>query len=377
MGVGINDVITPRSGQTRAQLSEMIERTLDKVNAAGAIPIYLGVVSTSGNPPDNTTDTATGNTTHITSDVSSYCTTQGWSCGSILTQMQNNLNWITDYYANLTSDVHPNNAGHDVIAKFAEYLYYTKNTMGTDKINIGSGARIYADGKFRNLGTVNSSTADLSVTPQTGLFNSSNKSYWLDITNITNWTTTHKAWTESNAAAGLTNTLHTIGDLEPNKQYYVKLDNVIGQNITGDNCANGVCTSNTSGEITFTYTGTYSYHTFDVEKIPDASSSGTTKAFRDRFLAEQKVLSQQITTTIVNPPTVTTTPLNLTRTLKYKMSGDDVKELQSYLNIHIYTNLTTDGKFGPLTKQAVIKFQQTNKLTPDGIVGPLTRGKMK
>ncbi len=120
------------------------------------------------------------------------------------------------------------------------------------------------------------------------------------------------------------------------------------------------------------------YGDYEYSSSSPSSVTGSTQAYRDKFLADQQALATaQEGDTIVNPPTVTTTPLNLTRTLKYKMSGDDVKELQSYLNIHIYTNLTTDGKFGPLTKQAVIKFQQTNKLTPDGIVGPLTRGKMK
>lgn len=47
--------------------------------------------------------------------------------------------------------------------------------------------------------------------------------------------------------------------------------------------------------------------------------------------------------------------------------GEDVRQLQALLGI------TTDGSFGPLTKQAVQEFQTTNNLTADGIVGPITR----
>ena len=73
------------------------------------------------------------------------------------------------------------------------------------------------------------------------------------------------------------------------------------------------------------------------------------------------------------------------RTLKQGMQGDDVKQLQIYLNTHNYPLATTGTGslnhettyFGNLTKQAVIKFQLANNLTPDGIVGPFTRGKMQ
>ena len=72
----------------------------------------------------------------------------------------------------------------------------------------------------------------------------------------------------------------------------------------------------------------------------------------------------------------------LTRTLKLKMTGDDVKALQVFLNTHGFT-LTLSGAgspghettlFGKLTDKAVKSFQTKNKLKPDGIVGPITRG---
>ncbi|HLP86440.1 MAG TPA: peptidoglycan-binding domain-containing protein [Candidatus Paceibacterota bacterium] len=266
------------------------------------------------------------------------------------------------------------------------------NLTNNDTINIGAGARIYGDGKFRDLGTTSGSVASLKITPQSGTFTSYNatdtRPAWLDITNITTWTTSHKTWTESNALAGLTNTVHTVGDLEPNQYYYVKVDNITGQNITGANCNDGLCMSNAEGKIVFTYTGTYSTHIFDVSKMVDSGShSGTYKEFREKFIQEQQTKIQpEIITT---PSTPTSTPSfsssNSTRTLKYKMTGNDVKGLQSYLNTHGYpVSLSGSGSlnhettyFGLLTKKAVINFQKSNNLTPDGIVGPLTRGKMK
>jgi hypothetical protein len=75
----------------------------------------------------------------------------------------------------------------------------------------------------------------------------------------------------------------------------------------------------------------------------------------------------------------------LTRTLKLKMIGNDVKALQIYLNTHGFL-LATSGQgssgkettlFGQLTKKAVIKFQLANGLKGDGVVGPLTQAKLK
>ena len=72
------------------------------------------------------------------------------------------------------------------------------------------------------------------------------------------------------------------------------------------------------------------------------------------------------------------------RILKLKMTGEDVKALQIYLNTHGYilakTGFGSPGHetnfFGILTKKVVIKFQLANGLKPDGIVGPKTREKM-
>lgn len=54
------------------------------------------------------------------------------------------------------------------------------------------------------------------------------------------------------------------------------------------------------------------------------------------------------------------------------MRGDDIVELQKRLTAEgIYGGPIT-GFFGPLTREAVKKYQAKNKLIQDGIVGPNT-----
>jgi hypothetical protein len=53
--------------------------------------------------------------------------------------------------------------------------------------------------------------------------------------------------------------------------------------------------------------------------------------------------------------------------------ANEVLELQKFLNAHGYESGPEDGKFGPKTLAAVIRFQLANGLAGDGIVGPLTR----
>ncbi len=52
---------------------------------------------------------------------------------------------------------------------------------------------------------------------------------------------------------------------------------------------------------------------------------------------------------------------------------NEVLELQKFLNANGYESGPEDGKFGPLTEGAVIRFQLANGLVGDGVVGPLTR----
>jgi peptidoglycan hydrolase-like protein with peptidoglycan-binding domain len=70
---------------------------------------------------------------------------------------------------------------------------------------------------------------------------------------------------------------------------------------------------------------------------------------------------------------------NFTKFLKIKKSyninsqGSEVMELQKLLNGAGFDSGKIDGKFGPITKAALIKFQIANGLQGDGIVGAKTR----
>ncbi len=61
------------------------------------------------------------------------------------------------------------------------------------------------------------------------------------------------------------------------------------------------------------------------------------------------------------------------RPYNMKVFGNEVMELQKFLNNAGFGPLVVDGKFGAKTKAALIKFQLKNGLVGDGSVGPLTR----
>ncbi len=64
---------------------------------------------------------------------------------------------------------------------------------------------------------------------------------------------------------------------------------------------------------------------------------------------------------------------NFTILIKNGSRGNEVMELQKLLTSLGYDVGIADGKFGPKTKAAVIKFQIANKLVGDGVVGAKTR----
>ncbi len=62
-----------------------------------------------------------------------------------------------------------------------------------------------------------------------------------------------------------------------------------------------------------------------------------------------------------------------TKTLKFGMRDNDVKELQKRLNM---LSIFQTGYFGILTLRAVKNYQKNHQLVPDGVVGPLTRAEL-
>jgi len=74
----------------------------------------------------------------------------------------------------------------------------------------------------------------------------------------------YKKWTEASTTSSV-NTSHTIGDLEPNTYYTLKIDTA-NQN---------TYLSNSTGQITFTYSGGYSTHTFEITEDTNAPASFT------------------------------------------------------------------------------------------------------
>ncbi len=76
---------------------------------------------------------------------------------------------------------------------------------------------------------------------------------------------------------------------------------------------------------------------------------------------------------IVGPETRQALKAYQPRLLLQGCTGSDVLRLQETLKERGFLTGTVDGKFGPETKKAVIAFQTAHNLKADGIVGPLTR----
>jgi hypothetical protein len=58
------------------------------------------------------------------------------------------------------------------------------------------------------------------------------------------------------------------------------------------------------------------------------------------------------------------------------MTGDDVRAVQQALNQRNQAGLDADGEYGPLTRDAIIAWQQHAGIEADGIVGPQTRSSL-
>jgi cell wall-associated NlpC family hydrolase len=73
---------------------------------------------------------------------------------------------------------------------------------------------------------------------------------------------------------------------------------------------------------------------------------------------------------------------SVTRQTLYMLTSKDpawmaaVRELQTLLNQKNEAGLKVDGKFGKITRKAVVRYQEMNGLKPDGIAGPITWTKL-
>lgn len=68
---------------------------------------------------------------------------------------------------------------------------------------------------------------------------------------------------------------------------------------------------------------------------------------------------------------------DLPATMQKGSSGDDVRALQRRLRDLHYFSGDIDGKFGPKTEAAVMKFQKAAGLLSDGVAGPLTLSELR
>jgi len=97
------------------------------------------------------------------------------------------------------------------------------------------------------------------------------------------------------------------------------------------------------------------YNNFAIDGVFDAKTNDAVKNFQDRFEINPNG--------IVGPVT-------------WKLLTDNVKAVQKLLNNRGYPTGYPDGFFGPVTVNAVRKFQTDNGLSPSEIVDPRTRQKL-
>lgn len=197
----------------------------------------------------------------------------------------------------------------------------------------------------------------------------------------------NRNWSESYSTT--TNVTHTIWELEPNKSYNLKIDGLMADEVNNNYCQQGVCISDGQGRIIFAQEGISSSHIFSLESVAERRSSGGSRisSVQDNDKLEKEpenftpvtcpfghlfsVLTGEKCTVFIDvkPKIIRNLKLTLPR-----MSGEDIKVLQIYLNNNNPSlSLALDGIFGKKTQTAVMAFQKKNKLKTDGVVGPITR----
>lgn len=102
----------------------------------------------------------------------------------------------------------------------------------------------------------------------------------------------------------------------------------------------------------------------------NSGNASSTKATRDALKVEIKDTREDIKDTRKE--------LRFLRSLSRGMSGDDVRDLQELLaqDPTIFSNLFITGFFGPMTEEALRKFQRKYGIEAIGIFGPKTQAKL-
>lgn len=89
------------------------------------------------------------------------------------------------------------------------------------------------------------------------------------------------------------------------------------------------------------------------------------------------VLTLIVTTTLF-VPLIGNAQTALTSSLAVGSTGADVRSLQTFLALDpsMYPQGLITGYYGPLTRDAVIRFQTAHGISPVGVVGPITRAQI-
>ena len=124
--------------------------------------------------------------------------------------------------------------------------------------------------------------------------------------------------------------------------------------------------------------------TANFEIIPASNSSGSRPSSRPRITAPNNPTPNTNNSNPAQNSNISNTIQEhiFIRTLRNGSIGEDVKELQKYLNANGFpVSLSGNGSvnnetihFGPRTRSALMLFQKSKGLVPDGIMGPITRG---
>lgn len=258
----------------------------------------------------------------------------------------------------LTSDY----AGNPIygLPDIGAYEYQPTETMGEDRIPTDVAVRTYGDEKYRDKATTSQAEddqADLSVA-----IPDSNTTEWLDI-QINTWLNTdtyNKNWTEATDSE-ITNTIHTIGDLEAGKNYNITVTDATNDDLEGESCSvvgsDFVCLSNDNGKIVFTYKGTYSNHTFDVTEGDNVGPTTTASPDGGTYTTAQTVTltcndddgvgcDKTYYTIDGTEPTISSTeytvPINISATTTLKFFATDLNGESEAVKTKIYTIDTTE-----------------------------------